>query len=103
MKGKKKKIIPREKTKKLFKSKITWCLVAVLVVVCGLTGIKLSYNYSSGKIGEKFGDVERVGRQGVVNSAVITNRKTGTAPFDTTEGKGNDVSQTDNIVEALIK
>lgn len=104
MKGKKKKFMPREeKTKKIFKSKITWCLVAVLVVFCGLTGIKLSYNYSSGKIGEKFGDVERVGRQGVVNSAVITNRKTGTAPFDTTEGRGNDVSQTDNIVRSFDK
>ena len=42
MKGKKKKFMPREeKTKKIFKSKITWCLVAVLVVFCGLTGIKL--------------------------------------------------------------
>lgn len=104
MKGKEKKFMPREeKAKKIFKSKITWCLVAVLVVFCGLTGIKLSYNYSSGKIGEKFGDVERVGRQGVVNSAVITNRKTGTAPFDTTEGRGNDVSQTDNIVRSFDK
>lgn len=103
MKGKEKKFMPREKTKKIFKSKITWCLVAVLVVVCGLTGVKLSYNYSSGKIGEKFGDVERVGRQGIVKSAVITNRKTGTAPFDTTEGRGNDVSQTDNIVRSFDK
>ena len=80
-----------------------WCLVALLVVFCGLTSIKLSYNSKSGRIDKKFSGVEKIGEQGIVKSAVITNRKTGTAPFDAVEGRGNDVGPDDNVVRSFDK
>lgn len=103
MKRKEKNTIPHEKNKKRCKVKIMWCLVALLVVFCGLTSIKLSYNSKSGRIDKKFSGVEKIGEQGIVKSAVITNRKTGTAPFDAVEGRGNDVGPDDNVVRSFDK
>ena len=103
MKIKEKNTIPHEKNKKRCKVKIMWCLVALLVVFCGLTSIKLSYNSKSGRIDKKFSGVEKIGEQGIVKSAVITNRKTGTAPFDAVEGRGNDVGPDDNVVRSFDK
>lgn len=91
---------------KIIKSKITVGIIAILTVVVfvSLTIIfsQVSKNneISTNLYGITEADIQ-AGKQGIITSATITDRKTGTAPFDLSDGAGNDVSETDNVVRSF--
>lgn len=94
------------KNNKIIKSKITVGIIAVfaVVVIVSFTIVFSGVSKNKGNSTNLYGITEadmQAGEQGIITSATITNRKTGTAPFDLSDGAGNDISETDNVVRSF--
>ena len=86
--------------------------VPVILIIAIIVGI--FYFFNSGKyetirksiIQEQIkamtqAEIEKVGQDGIITQTVITQRKTGTGPFDDDNEPGNDKDENNNIVRSF--
>ena len=80
-------------------------LLSLLIIVLSLIllkGISIFKSFAADPIAANFTEEERqIGLNAKVNESIIITRKTGTGPFDTEEGAGNDTSADNDIVRSF--
>ena len=79
-------------------------IIILISIFAAILGTKIQSNkimISASEIKRLSDNNQLIGEKGYVSSAVITQRKTGTGPFDSNDEPGNDSSEDNNIVRSF--